>query len=523
MAEGMLSLSWNNHSATFCQTLASLRAKERYTDVTVTCEGKFYPVHKLVLSTCSEYFENMFEHTPCKHPVIVLRDVQCDELEALLSYMYAGVVSVAQTDLPRLIKVAELLKIKGLAVPDEPPRSSSGSAISQKSGTGRSSPHVPRRHSQCSTNVRHSPYPKSRSAHSSSDKVSPHPKRQCSEEENTVLQDRLGVPLLSPSRSKESSHSTETDWQAKPCRSSMEEQQLGTQRDGELGRKTETSLQGPPSSQGSACEILIKEEVMEDLMDSEANSSETGLDYASLISNSELPTAARGDQGLSPASRSDHLDSTSLMKIEQSNAGQQPGSRTGLRQDTYTEALNATLPGPSDLQGWFGGEAMTSISMAKGGIDDETQMFTQDMLQQPHERDMLENENDMVPGCSRTRTGSGKNQSTTVHQCHYCAYSTHRKYDLNKHIRTHTGEKPFSCPYCTTSFAQNSAVKAHLRLVHSVEKPHTCPHCNQRFSRKKLYQNHLCMHNEFSCLYCCYTSDKQSELNEHIRIHSNCV
>lgn len=73
-----------------------------------------------MLSTCSEYFEEMFEHTPCKHPVIVLRDVQCDELEAILNYMYAGVVSVAQSDLSRLIKVAELLKIKGLAVPDEP-------------------------------------------------------------------------------------------------------------------------------------------------------------------------------------------------------------------------------------------------------------------------------------------------------------------------------------------------------------------------------------------------------------------
>lgn len=93
--------------------------QERYTDVTLSCEGKFYPVHKLVLSTCSEYFMRMFELTPCKHPVVVLQDVQCKEMEALLSYMYAGVVSVAQSDLPQLIKVAEALQIKGLAVPDE--------------------------------------------------------------------------------------------------------------------------------------------------------------------------------------------------------------------------------------------------------------------------------------------------------------------------------------------------------------------------------------------------------------------
>ena len=95
--------------------------QERYTDATITCEGKFYQVHKFVLATCSEYFEKIFEETPCKHPVIVLRDVSCDELEALLNYMYIGSVSVAQNDLARLIKVAELLQIKGLAVPDDPP------------------------------------------------------------------------------------------------------------------------------------------------------------------------------------------------------------------------------------------------------------------------------------------------------------------------------------------------------------------------------------------------------------------
>lgn len=76
-------------------------------------------MHKLVLSTCSEYFMRMFELTPCKHPVVVLQDVKSKEMEALLSYMYAGVVSVAQSDLPQLIKVAEALQIKGLAVPDE--------------------------------------------------------------------------------------------------------------------------------------------------------------------------------------------------------------------------------------------------------------------------------------------------------------------------------------------------------------------------------------------------------------------
>ena len=74
-----------------------------------------------MLSTCSEYFEEMFERTQCKHPIIVLKDIKHDDLEALLNYMYIGEVNVVQEKLANLIKAAECLKIKGLAVPDEDP------------------------------------------------------------------------------------------------------------------------------------------------------------------------------------------------------------------------------------------------------------------------------------------------------------------------------------------------------------------------------------------------------------------
>lgn len=91
----------------------------------------------------------MFEHTTCKHPVIVL-NIQSADLEAILSYMYDGAVNVAQTNLPQLIKVAELLQIKGLAVPDEPPSRSSDSPKPEKDG-------VRRKYSQWSSDVRESP------------------------------------------------------------------------------------------------------------------------------------------------------------------------------------------------------------------------------------------------------------------------------------------------------------------------------------------------------------------------------
>ncbi|XP_064078309.1 zinc finger and BTB domain-containing protein 49-like isoform X6 [Macrobrachium nipponense] len=119
MEDGLLSLKWNNHKITFCEILRTLREKSHYTDATIAVEGKFYPVHKLVLSTCSEYFEDIFARTPCKSPVIVLKDVRSQDMDALLDYMYLGEVNVNQNDLASLLKTAECLRIRGLAVPDE--------------------------------------------------------------------------------------------------------------------------------------------------------------------------------------------------------------------------------------------------------------------------------------------------------------------------------------------------------------------------------------------------------------------
>ena len=152
--------------------------------MTLACDGRFYSLHKFVLSTCSDYFEEMFERTQCKHPVIVLKDIKSEDLEALLNYMYIGEVNVVQENLAGLIKAAESLRIKGLAVPDEEPVHNKEKTNAVRSEQidrtldDDSSPRAKKRRRENSSDVSEDNlnYGKNRSATRNRDQINNHPK-----------------------------------------------------------------------------------------------------------------------------------------------------------------------------------------------------------------------------------------------------------------------------------------------------------------------------------------------------------
>ena len=57
---------------------------------------------------------NSFQSNPCKHPILFLRDVAFHHLRALVEFMYAGEVNVAQAQLSAFLRTAESLQIRGL-------------------------------------------------------------------------------------------------------------------------------------------------------------------------------------------------------------------------------------------------------------------------------------------------------------------------------------------------------------------------------------------------------------------------
>jgi len=110
-------LKWNNHRTTILSVMDTLLEEESLVDVTLSADGQFIRAHRVILSACSPYFRNLFKSAFLndKHPVIVMKDVDFENLKSLVEYMYKGEANVPQHMLSTFIQTAESLQIRGLA------------------------------------------------------------------------------------------------------------------------------------------------------------------------------------------------------------------------------------------------------------------------------------------------------------------------------------------------------------------------------------------------------------------------
>lgn len=108
-------LRWNNYQSNMVNVFDQIFHDEKYVDVTLVCEGTFIKAHKIVLSACSPYFQQIFDTVATPHPVIVLKDMLLSELKPILDFMYKGEIYVAKEQIGILLRVAESLKVRGLA------------------------------------------------------------------------------------------------------------------------------------------------------------------------------------------------------------------------------------------------------------------------------------------------------------------------------------------------------------------------------------------------------------------------
>ncbi|XP_076059129.1 uncharacterized protein LOC143035883 isoform X13 [Oratosquilla oratoria] len=478
MEDGLLSLKWNNHKSTFFHILGELRGKQTYTDATLACEGKFFPVHKLVMSTCSDYFGEIFEKTPCKNPVVVLKDIQKADLDALLDYMYIGEVDVRQSDLAGLIKAAECLRIKGLAVPDEDPSKVQKKGLSNVPERREESPPAKRK-KRDSGDVGRGRSPPSRPQPSSIPPAVPSQASSSSHSQRTSTQaspvpdQSPRTPSQVPSQPLANVHGSDTRHvdshrslssgvtsPRQDANQHLPSRQQHDQRSTTPGNDQGTTSGSQPESPSKSTDShifpvpMIKVEV------------EDGHEDNTTGSDRHRDGDSRGEDHLDDTSNDfpDYLAQGEIEKEEHDQA------------DSYGAEQ---IPGPSGLQGahhilGWGEEGDTGFPHNLFGEDPAAQ-------QQAHaaEASVARSVAAVAMGLQCPVCGKGWNNTASLERhlrshtgerpfhCTRCPYRSITKDKMVRHMRKHTGDKPFRCQLCPYAAVQRSDLVKHVRSRHA--------------------------------------------------------
>jgi KRAB domain-containing zinc finger protein len=93
---------------------------------------------------------------------------------------------------------------------------------------------------------------------------------------------------------------------------------------------------------------------------------------------------------------------------------------------------------------------------------------------------------------------------------------------IERHMKVHTGDRPFTCYACDKQFAQIGNLNTHVR-THTGDRPYTCDACGKRFSRIDNLNTHQRIHSSdrpYRCVLCPKAFLLPQQHAAHMRHHS---
>ena len=110
-----LCLKWNEFQENIKALFENLRGDVDFADVSLACEdGYQIEAHRVILAASSPFFQNILKRNKHSHPIIFMRGMKPEHLDAIVDFLYFGKANVCQQSLESFLAIAEELKLKGL-------------------------------------------------------------------------------------------------------------------------------------------------------------------------------------------------------------------------------------------------------------------------------------------------------------------------------------------------------------------------------------------------------------------------
>ncbi|XP_065575419.1 transcriptional regulator Kaiso-like isoform X2 [Artemia franciscana] len=533
MEQKELCLKWNNYLDVFHGAFLSLLNSEHFTDVTLACDSQSIKCHRLVLSSFSSYFETLLLGMSHPHPIIILKDVKFDDLLSLVKFMYTGEVTVPQAQTSSLVKVAEMLKVKGLGYPDETVNQTQ-KPIYLSQNTQMAQP--AKKRNRIDTASENSFLAEDSSsnleppvADTSNDKLVHYPAESISSVYKT------GIAACNSLKVKDE-FAVGIDKGRNDSSSEFED-------DGEhSGYSSEKLIEN---------RILVRSQRMPNVSLNFSEVEETFPDFSQDILSHKhedvslrVPAGVSGQltRNLNPSEFQSNIPENEKIKNLYSKNGDDqcfgitncdaspkqedntliipPSISTKLGIDFRSPKLDLTTCKNEGIEDLFPNEDEQMFEITNPDLSPKLEVNT--LVSSPSIATKLGKDCDSPKLDISACKNEGIYASPPFCNNEPSNISAKSEIELSKHIKIHSGLKPYECTTCKKKFSSSSHLSRHKKL-HTGEKPYECVICKKKFSQGAALNTHRRIHTgekPYECVICKKKFSDYSNLIHHRRIHS---